>query len=339
MFVVSRSTRPDGFRDSALSPIANAYTAYLRDRGYSDNTIPGYRNSVAHFAHWLTREDIELADIDDALVCKFVKVHLRVCDCVGRFQHSRETVQPALGHLLRVLRSKGCIRARAASLASDVQEELNRFDAHLDRVCGLAPATRTTRLYYVRAFLESRPVSRSAVGTRFQPRDIRQFVSHHSEQGQLGAVKVICSALRSYLRFRALCGERTETLIAAVPTVAQWRLASLPKTLAPVEIQQFLSVFDRSTSQEEKAAAWICCHCRWKPAGRLFNIFATAGQTDQAAHSLFGTELPSMRPSPQKSCVGPCVAPMPEQAFPSPGLALTPFDTAPPAVSFRPEPH
>ena len=67
MFAVSRSTRPDWLRDSALSPIADAYTGYLRERGYSDNTIPGYRNSVGHFAHWLTREDIELGDIDDSL--------------------------------------------------------------------------------------------------------------------------------------------------------------------------------------------------------------------------------------------------------------------------------
>jgi site-specific recombinase XerD len=259
MFVVSKSTRLDLLENSVLSPIANAYTAYLREHGYSDNTIPGYRNSVVHFAHWLTREDIELADIDDALVRKFVKVHLRACDCVGAFQHSRETVQAALGHLLRVLRSKGCIPARAASLGIAVQEELDRFDAHLDRVCGLAWATRTIRVYYVRAFLESRPAGGLSARTRLQASDIRQFVSRYSKQGQLGAVKVICSSLRSYLRFRALCGEPTETLLAAVPTAAQWRLASLPKTLGAAEIQLFLSVFDRSTATGQRDYAMARC--------------------------------------------------------------------------------
>lgn len=146
-----------------------------------------------------------------------------------------------------------------ASRPSAVQEELDRFETHLDRVCGLAPATRTNRLYYVRAFLESRFGRRRVELTRLKPSDILQFVSHHGEKGQLGAVKVICSSLRSYLRFRALGGERTESLIAAVPTVAQWRLASLPKTLAHTEIQHLLRAFDCTAPRGRRDYAMARC--------------------------------------------------------------------------------
>jgi integrase len=207
----------------------------------------------------LTRKHLGLGRIDDALVTQFVSVHLRACDCVGRYQHCRVTVQAALGHLLQVLRSKGCIPARAASTTSAVQEELGRFQEHLDRVCGLAPATRGYRLCYVRAFLESRFGHRPIELTRLKPCDIRQFVSQYSEKHQLGAVKVICASLRSYLRFRGLEGERTDALIAAVPTVAQWRLASLPKTLAHTEIQRLLRAFDYTDPRGQRDYAMARC--------------------------------------------------------------------------------
>jgi len=192
-------------------------------------------------------------------VHQFLAVHLRACDCAGPCQHSRETVQAALGHLLQVLRSKGCIPPRAASGASAVQKELDGFEAYLAQVCGLAPATRSNRLHYVRAFLESRFGRRPIELARLKPKDILQFVSHHGDEGHLGAVKVICSSLRSYLRFRTLGGERTESLIAAVPTVAQWRLASVPKALAQTEIKQFLSAFDCTVAGGQRDYAMARC--------------------------------------------------------------------------------
>jgi site-specific recombinase XerD len=127
------------------------------------------------------------------------------------------------------------------------------------RSVGWRPQLESNRLHYVRAFLENRFGRRPIELTRLKPKDIQQFVSHHSDEGHLGAVKVICSSLRSYLRFRTLGGERTETLIAAVPTVAQWRLASVPKALAQTEVQQFLSVFDCAVAKGQRDYAMARC--------------------------------------------------------------------------------
>jgi site-specific recombinase XerD len=53
--------------------------------------------------------------------------------------------------------------------------------------------------------------------------------------------------LRSYFRFRALQGEQTTSLTAALPTIASWRLAGLPKTLPAHEVKQFLGAFNRGS--------------------------------------------------------------------------------------------
>jgi integrase/recombinase XerD len=47
--------------------------------------------------------------------------------------------------------------------------------------------------------------------------------------------------LRSYLRFRAVsCGDKVEALLAAVPTVAKWRLDTVPKHLTTDEVAGLL---------------------------------------------------------------------------------------------------
>jgi hypothetical protein len=51
--------------------------------------------------------------------------------------------------------------------------------------------------------------------------------------------------LRSYLRFRAVsCGDKVEALLAAVPTVAKWRLDTVPKHLTTDEVAGLLGAID-----------------------------------------------------------------------------------------------
>jgi len=55
------------------------------------------------------------------------------------------------------------------------------------------------------------------------------------------------SALRSFLRFLAVEGVAAASLAGAVPSVANWRLAGLPRALGPVEVAALLASCDRST--------------------------------------------------------------------------------------------
>ncbi len=245
---------------SVLSSQIGAYSSYLSDHGYSNNTVGFYLHSVAHFSHWLTRKKIGLDCINEAMVRRFITVHLPVCDCAGRCGHQVPTVQAALGHLLRVLRSKECIPSRIGSVARAVREELDRFDTYLDRVCGLASTTRLNRAHYASKFLSYVCKGDSMPDlTHLKPKDIQQFVTRHGEGCTTGSIQVICSCLRTYLRFRAFEGDRIEALIAAVPRIPNWRLAPLPKALTDQELKQFLAAFDRTTSGGQRDYAMARC--------------------------------------------------------------------------------
>ncbi len=81
-------------------------------------------------------------------VAIFLDDHLPSCACIGHTRHSRTSHSSALGHLLVVLRDQGAIAQSPVSM-TPVEEELRRYDDHMDHVRGLAPKTRTMMLRIV----------------------------------------------------------------------------------------------------------------------------------------------------------------------------------------------
>jgi hypothetical protein len=142
-------------------------------------------------------------------------------------------VQAALGHLLDVLRADGRIPERRVGLSPAIHDELERFTSHLEQVCGLAAKTRAGRRWWVGQFLADRFGRGPIAVDRLTARDIADYLVGHGTRYTPGTAGVRGGALRSYLRFRAArCGDRVEALLAAIPTVASWRLASLPSHCA-----------------------------------------------------------------------------------------------------------
>ena len=208
----------------------------------------------------MTKRRVQLRSIDELLVHRFVTEHLPACTCPSPCQRSVGGVRPALAHLLHVLRGEGRISEPKAQVPQAIQHELDRFDAHLEAVCGLAPATRTSRRMWVSKFLVDRFGSTPIEFDRVQPTDMVEFMVRPTNRYSPGTAGVVGSALRSYLRYRAArCEDRIEDLVAAVPTVARWRLATLPEHLTSEEIGRFLGTFDRHSASGQRGYAMARC--------------------------------------------------------------------------------
>jgi integrase/recombinase XerD len=245
---------------SVLRQSAAAYVGYLECHRYSASTVHAYVHSVGHFAHWLTEGRIPLRSLDEWLVRRFATEHLPSCTCPGHCQRSTHVVQAALAHLLRVLRNDGSISPQRVALPQAIHDELERFNVHLEQVCGLALATRTSRLMWVGKFLVDRFDGAPIQVEEIAARDIVDFMIRRDPAYKPGTAHVLGCALRSYLRFRVLQdGDRVDPLIAAIPTVAQWRLASLPTHLLPEETARFLQTFNRHTLGGQRGFAMARC--------------------------------------------------------------------------------
>lgn len=243
-----------------LSPSAASFVASLERHGYSVPIAAAYLHAVGHFAYWLTEEHLTLRRLDESVVRRFLTTHLPTCRCPGRCQRTVVGVQAALGHLLDVLRADGRIPERRVGLSPAIHDELERFTSHLEQVCGLAAKTRAGRRWWAGQFLADRFGRGPITVDRLTSRDIADYLEGHGTRYTPGTAGVRGGALRSYLRFRAArCGDRVEALLAAIPTVASWRLASLPTHLTPDETARFLDAFDRRDATGQRGYAMARC--------------------------------------------------------------------------------
>lgn len=128
----------------ATGPLAahvDAYKQYLTERGCTAHTFASCLGGIAHFAQWIGKRQLCVKRIDEAVVARFLDKHLPHCRCSRAKPRHRRCVSAALGHLLAVLRAQGVIALPAVG-ATPVDDELRRYDAHMDHVRGLALKTR-----------------------------------------------------------------------------------------------------------------------------------------------------------------------------------------------------
>lgn len=238
-------------RASAFAPFVQPFWDRLFEQGYSPGTARQYMNCVAHFAHWSRQRGFAIQRLDRHVVA-FVEEHLPRCTCAAPVQRCRNQVRAALQHLLAVVCASGVqqdIRPR-----SPVDEQLLRFDDHLQHAKGLASSTRLRRTTIVRTML-----SMSSNSTTPSAKELRQFLAQELSRVSAASGGATATAVRSYLRFRAFEGERVDHLLPMVAAPAHWRLAPLPQTLAPDEVNRLLGAFPVDLPSRMRCYALVRC--------------------------------------------------------------------------------
>lgn len=245
--------------EGALAPYVDAFKQYLADRGYARNSCTNDVRSIAHFAQWIHRRNVDVQSIDETLVCNFLDGHLPSCHCIGVVQRHRRTLSAALGHLLIVLRIEGVIAPPVVSRAP-VDEEVHRYDVYMERARGLTSKTRESILRIVGRFLLTRFGDYAVDIMAIKPEHVRRFFAleakHYKKPVTAG---VIVSALRGYFRYRASLGDLVYGLIGVLSYPANWQLASLPKTLTAEEIERLIESLDQASSAQLRSAGIVRC--------------------------------------------------------------------------------
>ena len=237
----------------------SALQRYLTERGHARGTIHAYLDCAAHFCHWVERSGLEMARTDEKLVERFRDNHLSRCDCSWPTRSDRRDAGAALGHLLLVMRTLG-VTAPGAAKPTAVDEELRRFDEHMDQVRGLAPKTRQSMLRIVRELLSRRFHDRPVAIAAISPEQVRRFFAGIAERYHSPAsAGAVVAALRGYFRFRAASGDPVGGLLSVLSYPANWQHASLPKTLADEEIERLLTSLDWPGPSMRRSAAIVRC--------------------------------------------------------------------------------
>ncbi len=251
----------DLLSESHLAPYVDAFTHHLAGHGYASSTVCGYLACLAHFARWSSQCRLDIHEIDDDVVRRFLDRHLPGCDCARPVQrtHSHRRERAALGHLLVVLRASSVV-AEHLLRTSPVDEELRRYDDHMKDVRGLAATTRRNSLRTVRLLLLDQFGEGPVVFPAIKPADVRRFVAACQERYRAPTSSGnLASALSGYFRFRATCGDQVHGLLGVMPRPANWQLASLPKALSDAEVERLLGSLGHDGPSARRADAIVRC--------------------------------------------------------------------------------
>ncbi|MEQ1546276.1 site-specific integrase [Methyloglobulus sp.] len=245
--------------ESQLAPHVDALMLHFLNCRYASNTIDNYLAGLAHFALWIGQCNIDVKSIDETLIDRFLDDHLPCCNCEKPVFHDRKDLHAALGHLLVQLRANAVIADSAIGL-TPVDEELRRFDDHMNHVRGLAPKTRKHYLAIIRRLLFGQFADQPVEISAFKPDDIRKFVVCQSEFCKVTtSISAPVSALRGYFRYRASLGNCVHHLIGVTSFPANWQQAALPKTLNNGEVERLLAALDYDGKAARRTAAIVHC--------------------------------------------------------------------------------
>jgi len=171
-------------------------------------------------------------------------------------------------------RSRSAQPARSITTPSDpVADELRRYDDHLRDVRGLAASTRRDRCRIVGQLLMKKFADGVVTMDNLRPADIRLFIARQlGDDPSHSAASHLASALRSYLRYRAFCGDSVAALSAAILSPVQWKLASLPRAFRPDEVQRLLAALPYGRNPRRGYAIVRCALDMGLRAGEIANL-------------------------------------------------------------------
>lgn len=225
-----------------LGPHVDSFAEHLVVVGYAQATIRSQLQLVAACDRWMARHQIAIADLDEHMVAAF----LDEPRCRRRRQRGSAST---LGRLLVQLRAQGAILSPPPVPDDSPRAQLERrYQRYLRVERGLSNTTVQTYLTFLRQFLTERLGEAESSVATLSAADVSTFVRRHAHAASPARAKMMVTALRALFRFLFHTGELGVDLRDAVLTVPDWRLASIPRSLAAQEVERLLAACDQQTA-------------------------------------------------------------------------------------------
>ncbi len=250
-FVFART--PDG----PLAAFLDGFASFAGAQGYALKSIHRRLLLAACFSLWLKQEGIEISDITSDHPARYLRYRAGL---VRVYQHDHF----ALGHVIEFLRLEGVIPPEKVPVchATEAERWVQAYEKYLRETCGLAAATIMNYVPFVLSFLQHRFGAGQVALSQLSASDITGFVQRTARGLHRKQAKLMTTALRSFLRYVCYRGEGMPDLVAAVPTVANWSMTSLPQAISADQVDRVLASIDRSTAKGRRDYAILLLFAR-----------------------------------------------------------------------------
>jgi len=231
-----------------LAPFAAEFTEWLQDNGYTPTAVRIHQRRMTHLSCWMDAEKVSLDRFGWATVDAFIAAQ----DAAGRFRAWRAGSWSALVEYLRLAGVP--VADRPQPVADAVDAVLTAYAGYEITERGLSARTVDRNVRAVRPFVQSRMRDGRVVLDLLTAAEITTFVVDHVRSDRRSAPHLV-TALRSLLRYLQVTGVTPVGLATAVPAVARWKLAGLPKALPAGQVEALLASCDPATEVGRRDAA------------------------------------------------------------------------------------
>lgn len=237
------AARIEAIRKGPAGTLIESFAEQLFQHGYAGVTGCKHIRSAEHIVQWAERRGLCVSDLDDRTLKRFGR-HLDRCHC-GRYE--RGTWRETLGGARLFLRHvQGVVEAavREPQPTPADPDLLKKFREWMQAHRGTHDLTLENYSIPIRTLIRSCGED----PRKLDAHRLRQFVLKHSGGRSRWTVTRCTTALRMFLRFLIAEGRCRAGLLGAIPVMAHWRLASLPRYLPPGDIERIIKSCDTSSA-------------------------------------------------------------------------------------------
>ncbi len=279
-----RQTTQATYYAGPAGPYLDAFTSWLEQRGYLHESIRRRLQGAAQFVTWAQTTGYNLRSLSpDALenFRRHLSKHGQLFRAQG--QHSVRWLGAQL--LFEFLQAQQLVASAAISPAAEHPELLTAFEQWMHTHRGVMRSTLLIYRPHVTALL----TELGPCPERFEAGQLRAAILAYAQHRSTTLVKKRVTATRMFLRFLIATGRCQPGLEAALPAIAQWRLATLPRYLVPEDVEGVIAACDSSTSRGSRNKAILLLLARLGlRAGDVASLKLEAIDWTQGTFSVMG---------------------------------------------------
>ena len=230
---------------SPTGPLAaqiEGFAGWARDQGYARCSRCRQVLLAACFSRWLGQQAISGRRVAAEHSVRYLRSRAR------RVKIHRGDAA-ALRQFLDFLQNADVVPSeKVTPRLSPVEQETQAFETYLRNERVLADPTIAYYVPFIRGFLGDRFGTGRVTLSQLCAGDVVRFVQRQAARLHVKRAKQLTTALRSFLHYARYRGDIALDLAAAVPTVANWSMSSIPRAIPADAVRQLLASISRRTA-------------------------------------------------------------------------------------------
>ncbi len=291
-----RQTTRATYYSGPAGPYLDEFTDWLVRCGYQQDSIRRRLQGAVQLATWAKAASWDLPSLERGVLADF----RRYLSKRGQLLYSsgqRSAHWHGARLFLEFLQAQQIMPPVSDPVQTARPPLLRTFEEWMQIHRGVKPATLRNYRHHLIDLLATLGESPE----QFDAGRLRTFLLSYAERHSRASAKMRVKALRAFLRF-LIATERCEPrLETAIPSIAEWRLSTLPRYLSPQDVERVITACDDTTAIgiRDKAIVVLLARLGLR-AGEVANLKLNDIDWSQGAFTVIGKSRREARlPLPQ----------------------------------------